>query len=119
MRRVLDFVNDNKKIIIVVVLIIILVGTIYFINGHESGGGTAATKSTKSSTEIKLTEILSSIDGVGATDVMINQTDDEITGVIIVCEGADRIMTRNDILNAVSTALNIEKSIIAIYSMKA
>lgn len=119
MRRVFNFVNDNKKIIIVVVLIIILIGTIYFMNRSESDGTSAASTSGKSATEIKLTEILSSIDGVGMTDVMINQTEEKITGVIIVCEGADRIMIRNDILNAVSTALNIEKSIIAVYSMKA
>ena len=37
MRKVLNFVNDNKKIIIVVILIIILVGTIYFLNkGNKS-----------------------------------------------------------------------------------
>lgn len=119
MRRVLDFVNENKKIIVVVVLIIILVGTIYFIGGlgkEESSGVSATTD--KSATELKLTSILSAIDGVGATEVMINETNEQITGVIIVCEGADRIMVRNDILNAVSTALNIEKSIIAIYAMK-
>ena len=37
--------------------------------------------------------------------------------VVIVCRGADNIMTRSDILNVVSTALNIQKNIIAIYAM--
>ncbi len=117
MRKVLNFVNDNKKIIIVVILIIVLVGTIYFLG---RGGKTQPTKPTvteQSETEVKLTAILSSIEGVGATNVMINESKDEITGVIIVCEGADSIIVRNDILNAVSTALNVEKNIIVIYSM--
>lgn len=118
MRRVLDFVNENKKIIIVVVLIIILIGTIYFINGTEGGSTSVSATADKSETEIKLSSILSSIDGVGDTDVMITMAENEVTGVIIVCEGGDRIMVKNDILNAVSTALNIDKSIIAIYSMK-
>lgn len=48
---------------------------------------------------------------------MINESKDGILGVIIVCEGADSIMTKNTILNAVSTALNINKNLIAIYSM--
>ena len=119
MQKVLDLVKANKKIIIVLALIIILLGTLYFINrGKQSP--TAATVSTqeKSATEQRLTGILSSIDGVGTTDVMINESEGEITGVIIVCQGADNIMTRSNILNAVSTALNIDKKIIAIYSMK-
>ncbi len=118
MRKVLNYVKDNRKIIIVVVLIIILVGTIYFINkGADGGGNTSSASTEKSPTEAKLTSILSSIEGVGATDVMITETDGTITGVVIVCEGANRLMVRSDILNAVSTALNVDKKIIAIYSM--
>lgn len=119
MRKVLNFVNDNKKVIIVVVLIIVLVGTIYFINKFQDGGGSSSVSgSAKSATEIKLTGILSSIDGVGSTDVMINEGEEGILGVVIVCDGANNIMTKNDILNAVSTALSIDKSLIAIYSRK-
>lgn len=118
MRKVLDFVKDNKKVIVVVVLIIILVGTIYFINKFSSKSSpTYSASGEKTATEAKLTGILSSIDGVGATEVMINESKDGILGVIIVCEGADCIMTKNTILNAVSTALNINKNLIAIYSM--
>lgn len=118
MRTVLEFVKDNKKIIIVVVLIIVLVGTIYFLYGgdRDSAESTAATAD-KSTTEIKLEQILASIEGVGTTEVMINESNDEILGVVIVCEGADNIMTRSNILNAVSTALNIDKKIIVIYAM--
>lgn len=109
--------NDNKKIIIVVVLIIILVGTIYFINKATQNKSASVAATAKSETEIKLTGILSAIDGVGATDVMINESEEGILGVVIVCEGANNIMTKNNILNAVSTALNINKNLIAIYSM--
>ena len=117
MRKVLNFVNDNKKIIIVVILIIILVGTIYFINSYGAKDKSVSSVQDKSATEIKLTGILSSRDGVGNTDVMITENNDGIQGGIIVCEGANNIMTRNVILNAVSTALNIDKKLIAIYSM--
>ena len=48
---------------------------------------------------------------------MITENDGQIMGVVIVCEGANNIMTRSNILNAVSTALNIDRKIIAIYSM--
>ncbi|MDE6585702.1 MAG: hypothetical protein K2K80_03380 [Clostridia bacterium] len=118
MRKVLNFVNDNKKIIIVVILIIVLVGTIYFINKSQKNDVPTVSSTAKSATEIKLTNILSAIDGVGSTDVMINEGEEGILGVVIVCDGANNIMTKSDILNAVSTALNVDKNLIAIYSKK-
>lgn len=116
MRKVLNFVNDNKKIIIVVILIIVLVGTIYFINKAQNNAP-ASVNTAKSQTELKLMGILSAIDGVGETDVMINEGENGIIGVVIVCQGANNLMTKSDIYNAVSTALNIDKNLIAIYSM--
>lgn len=119
MRKVLDLVKANKKIIIVVVLLIILISALYFINkGAQSPTAAIVSTQEKSAQEVKLIGILSSIDGVGTTDVMINESNGEITGVVIVCKGADNIMTRSNILNAVSTALDIDKKIIAVYSMK-
>lgn len=120
MQKVLDFVKANKKIIVVVVLIIVLVGTIYFINKSTKDAGDATSAGSlqnKTETEAKLIKILSSIEGVGDTDVMINESKDGIEGVVIVCRGADNIMTKNTILNAVATALNIDRKNIAIYSM--
>lgn len=119
MRKVIDYVKENKKIIIVVALIAVLIGVVIIINQSKtsSADNVSATLTEKSETEVKLINILSSIDGVGSTDVMINQSDGEILGVVIVCEGANNIMTRSNIINAVSTALGIDKNIIAIYSM--
>lgn len=116
MRRALDWVKKNVKLIVAVALLLALIVAVYFINSAQKTQTSASFGSEKSSTEIKLTEILSAIDGVGSADVMIHESEGVIVGVIIVCEGADNIMTRSDILNAVSTALNVQKSIIAIYS---
>lgn len=118
MRKALSWVKENKKIVIAVALIIVILGAIYFINKGTESKTAAVSTQAKSSTENKLINILSSMDGVGTTDVMVNERDGEITGVVIVCQGADNIMTRNNILNAVATALNIDKKIIAIYSME-
>lgn len=117
MQRILKYVKDNKKIIITVVLIVVLIFALYFINKNSEKPVAATYTQEKSATEAKLTAILKNIEGVGDVDVMINERNDKITGVIIVCEGANSIMTRNNILNAVSTALDIDKNIIAIYSM--
>ena len=118
MRKVIDYVKENKKIIIVVLLIAILIGAVYLIDkGKNKSSASTANITDKSATEVKLTGILSSIEGVGNTEVMITENEGEILGVVIVCEGANNIMTRSNILNAVSTALKIDKKIIAIYSM--
>lgn len=117
MRKVLDWVKTNKKIIIAVVLIAVLIAIVYFMNSGTKAKSGAEFNTEKSATEIKLTAILSSIEGVGDADVMITEDEGGIMGVVIVCTGANNIMTRNNILNAVSTALNIDKKIIAIYSM--
>ncbi len=119
MQKTLDWVKENKKIIIAVTIIVIILVILYFINqGNQSPTAATVYTQEKSNTEQKLMGILTNMDGVGATDVMINESDGEITGVVIVCQGADSIMTRSNILNAVSTALNIDKKIIAIYSME-
>ncbi len=118
MRKVIDYVKENKKIIIVVLLIAVLIGTVYLIDkGKRSSSQSATVNSAKSQTEVKLTGILKSIEGVGNTDVMITEEEGKIIGVVIVCEGANNLMTRSSILNVVSTALNVDKKIIAIYSM--
>ena len=117
MRKVVDYVKEHKKIIIVVLLIVLLIGAVYLFNKSQKTTSTSIGNYSKSATEVKLTNILSNIEGVGDADVMITENDGEILGVVIVCEGANNIMTRNNILNAVSTALNIDKTIIAIYSM--
>ena len=118
MRKVIDYVKANKKIIIVVLLIVILIGAVFIIDkGKKTDTNTFAGSTEKSATEVKLTGILRSIEGVGNTDVMITENEGKILGVVIVCEGADNIMTRSNILNAVSTALHIDKKIIAIYSL--
>lgn len=69
-------------------------------------------------TETRLEQIIGQIDGVGKLDLMVNEADGEILGVIIVCEGANNLSVRLDIINAVSTALGISRASIQIYEMK-
>ena len=117
MRKALDWVKENKKIVIAVALLVIILCALYFINKSSKNTAEVYTQA-KSSTEQKLISILSNMDGVGAADVMVHESNGEVAGVIVICEGANNIITRNNILNAVSTALNIDKKIIAIYSME-
>ena len=115
MNRIASWIKERKKLIIVLLLIVLLIAVVYLFFGTESDDSSASVN--KTATETKLEALLEAIEGVGDAEVMITTDDDGIVGVVIVCEGASSIMVRNDILNAVSTALNINKNIIAIYSM--
>lgn len=118
MKKLAEYFKAHKKILVIAVLLIAMIAIGAVLYGGGSGiKQVSASDVNKSATEIKLTRILSEIDGVGKAEVMINEGDKGVEGVIIVCEGANNIMTRNDILNAVSTALTVEKNNIAIYAM--
>ena len=69
MRKVLDYVKENKKIIIVVLLIAILIGAVYFINKSAKLSDVSKTDTQKSVTEVKLIGILSSIEEIGRAHV--------------------------------------------------
>lgn len=119
MRKATEFFKQNKNALIVLLLLAVLIVIALSFGGNKSKAVslTGSDDYNKSETEIKLQQILSSIDGVGNAEVMINEGQDGIEGVIIVCDGADSLMTRNDIINAVVTVLKIKSNNIAIYAM--
>lgn len=116
MKKLLEAIKANKTLLIVLAIVFVLIAivVIFYDNDESVSAGAVADKS---ATEIKLEAILSSIDGVGESDVYVTEDEEGIEGVVVICQGANNIMTRNDIINAVSTALNINKNIIAIYAM--
>ncbi|MGN0808247.1 MAG: hypothetical protein ACI4MN_07375 [Candidatus Coproplasma sp.] len=116
MSKVKSFFIRYKKIIVVAVLLILLIAIAIITFGGSNQSLTVDTAS-MSQTEIKLMRILSEIDGVGKAEVMVNEGTDGVEGVVIVCEGANNIMTRNDVINAVYVALNVNKNNIAVYAM--
>jgi hypothetical protein len=116
MKKMLDFIKRNRTALLIIILIFAVLLVVFFLNNSDSSLSTT-TSYTQTNTEKKLSEILSSISGVGNAQVMISEGEEGIEGVVIVCAGGNNIMTKNDILNAVSTALNIEKNIIAVYAM--
>lgn len=115
MKKAIEFIKANKSLAVIILLVIALIVIVAVF--YDGGDGDESVGGAKSSTEIKLESILSDIDGVGESSVLVTEGDDGIEGVVIVCSGADNIMTRNNIINAVATALNIQKNIIAVYAM--
>ena len=69
--------------------------------------------------EQKLANVLSQIEGVGNTKVMINRgKDEEVIGVIVIAEGAKSKTVCLRINQAVRTALSLTPEKVKIYLMK-
>ncbi|MGN1234534.1 MAG: hypothetical protein ACI4U2_00955 [Christensenellaceae bacterium] len=92
-------------ILCILLLVILLLGTS---PAAQSAGGT----------EQKLEKVIGKIDGVGDLTVFVNEGDGGIVGVVIVCEGADRLSVRLEIMRAVSTALGVPQQIVQVCAMK-
>ncbi|MGN0768639.1 MAG: hypothetical protein ACI4M8_04695, partial [Christensenellales bacterium] len=85
----------------------------------EPTGGADVKNVSYSESEEKLADILSRIDGIGQTKVMISYSDnDAVCGVIVVAEGADNPLAEWKIRHAVQTALKIDYHSVEVYSMK-
>lgn len=112
MRTWLNRLREGKysAYILVAIFAAILLLALSFYWREEPSGGSA--------TEKRLEQIISRIEGVGDLQIMVNETEEEVLGVIVVCEGADRLSVRLDVLDAVSTALGISRGSIQIYEMK-
>lgn len=85
----------------------------------EPTGGADIKNVSYSENEEKLADILSRIEGIGQTKVMISYSDnDAVCGVIVVAEGADNPLAEWKIRHAVQTALKIDYHSVEVYSMK-
>lgn len=119
MGKVIERLKSKKWLVLLVAALMLSLLGFYVLKRTESSSATQTTTAvTRTETEQKLCNLLESIQGVGQTEVYVNEEDNVVLGVVVVCEGADNIWVKNDILNVVSTALNINKSLIAIYAIK-
>ena len=98
-----------------VIAIIIALGLIIYsdVSTNESG-----VVSNMDQEEIRLASTLSQIEGVGEVQTMITRNGDEISGVLVIAEGAENISVMLKLLDATATVMGVDKSIIEVYQME-
>ena len=105
-----------KNVRIIVISIIIATGLIIY-SGISTNAQTAEANYMDDE-EIRLASVLESIDGVGAVQVMITRNDGQISGVLVIAEGAENISVMLKLLDATSTVMGVDKSIVEVYQME-
>lgn len=136
--------GDKKYLpICIAVFIIILLLIAYFLLKDGALSVNNVDTDVKDNLKLELEEILSEIEGVGDVRVMITYASTaevvydktvftglinseepvkikellpEILGVVVVAEGAEKIKTKVDLVNAVKVALNLDGSKIQVFA---
>ena len=109
-------IKGIKNIKIVALLFIIAVALIIYSNVAASKQ--TDNKSYQNEDEIRLSSILSSIDGAGEVETMISKSSGEIVGVLVIADGANNPLVRLRLLQAASDALGVDSSTVSVLSRK-
>ena len=107
------FKNKTTRIVLSLLIALLLIIAVYcvFFRGEKTvSKGYEATE-----LEVRLSAILSEIEGVERASVMIGEEDGKTVSAIIVFKGNDGILTRMRVVNAASVALGIPKENIQVY----
>lgn len=130
-----------KKEYVIILIICLIVGAILIFGLRSdllSFGKSKSSNGYVDDLEVRVCEILSSIDGVGKSKVMITVEGEEVSyknglysevsstenkypevvGVVIVCEGANNVMVKEEIAESVMTLLGVPFDKIQIFKMK-
>ena len=68
--------------------------------------------------EMRLSAVLSEIEGAGKVTTMIVREDGKVKGVLVIAEGADDISVMLKLLNATSTVMGVDRSVVEVYEME-
>lgn len=107
-----------KDVLLLGALALVLVFAAWKIFYKEDETGSSASAITANETEEKIGKLLEQIEGVGKADVMICETEEGVTGVVVVCEGANDLQVVMHIREAVAAALGTEQKAVKIYLKK-
>ncbi len=107
------FENKTARTVLILMVALLLVIAVYgvFFKTEKTASG----QYQASELEERLSRILSRIDGVGETTVMVGEENGKAVSAVIVFRGADSILTRIRVIDAAAGALGIGKDSILVY----
>ncbi|MDD7457408.1 MAG: hypothetical protein PUK83_03130 [Clostridia bacterium] len=119
-----DFVEKIKSvkylkiIILLVIVALVVVGIDAYVNKNKKTDNYEC----MTETEIRLSKMLSEIEGIDDCEVYLNYGDSDsffgggkkIEGVLVVCHGTNTVTNKLQMLSAIQKALNVNKDLIEI-----
>ncbi len=116
-RELLDrFDIKLKDAALLVILGIVVVAVAWIVFHTEDPENAIPTYATE--TETKVLRLLQEIDGVGEASVIVYEKEKNIENVVVVCEGANDLLVKMNVREAVSAALGVEQKSVKIYLKK-
>ena len=106
-----------KDVLLVSILAFVLTFAVWKVC-NEPSNSSVETIGGMSTSEKRISQILSNIHGVGNAEVIISEDEDGVKGAVVVCEGANNLRVVMDVREAVAIALNIQEANIKIYLKK-
>lgn len=113
-RKMNGKIKDILILSVLALVLLVAVWKIFYTDEEKSSLSNAYA----SSTEEKVSRLLSQIEGVGEADVMICETEEGVQSVVVVCEGANDLQVIMDVREAVAAALGTEEKAVKIYLKK-
>ncbi|MDE6411814.1 MAG: hypothetical protein K2L02_04680 [Clostridia bacterium] len=107
------FNNKTARTVLILLIALLLVFAVYRVFFKSEEKPSNAYEATE--LEERLSKILSKIDGVGDTSVMVSEEEGKAVSAVIVFRGADSILTRMRVIDAASGALGIDRANVLVY----
>lgn len=107
----------NIRIIAVVFIIaiaLIIYSTVATSTKKKAETQRSVSQSLENDEEARLSAILSNLEGAGDVQTMITKSDGEITGVLVIADGAKNPMIRLRLMQACASALGINEDVICV-----
>ncbi len=108
--------NKDNIMRLVTVLLIVSIAILALSILTESDDGRRQIIDADGGTEAELCSILSSIEGAGTVEVMVEYNDDsKVSGVIVIADGGSNPIVANKLTNGVATLYDIPVSSVIVF----
>ena len=108
----------NIELVIAAVLAIIAIASYFLITAKSKASATTTAEIEMSAQEARIAEMISEVDGVGRSRVLITKdSEDQVLGVVVVAEGTDNMDNRVKVIRLVQKATGVSVDRIEIFEM--